>query len=67
MDGASTNLAMIKMMSGHAKGAYGIREGEEDPHRVWPSFKNPLHGDNIYMIICPTHQVLCFENYYDCD
>ena len=55
MDGANTNLAMIKLLSGHNKGAYGIKQDQEDPHRVWPSFTNPQHGDKIHMIICPTH------------
>ena len=58
MDGASTNLAMIKVLSGQDKGAYGIDKNRQDPHEVTPWFVNPQHpNDNIVFIICPTHQV----------
>ena len=57
MDGASTNLAMIKLLSGNGKGAYGIDDKNEDPFRVWPKFPNPIHDTDIHLIICPTHQV----------
>ena len=60
MDGASSNLAMIKEVSGHGRGTYGVNEGADDPHKVTPWYPNPLSPDEmIYMIICPTHQV-CF-------
>ena len=58
LDGASTNLAMVKELSGHGRGTYGVKEDEPDPHQVKPWFENPLYPDvQIYMIICPTHQV----------
>ena len=33
-------------------------KNQNDPHAVAPWFQNPLHPEEqIYMIICPTHQV----------
>ena len=58
LDGASTNLAMIKILSGAKKGAYGLDFDQEDPHEVQPSFANPINPEEkIHFIICPTHQV----------
>ena len=58
MDGASTNLAMVKELSGHGRGTYGVKNDQADPHAITPWFQNPLFtAEMIYMIICPTHQV----------
>ena len=58
LDGASTNLSMIKVLSGFGKGAYGLDLEQDDPHAVSPWFANPLYPQNIiYFVICPTHQV----------
>lgn len=59
LDGASSNMAMVKLLSGYNKGAFGIDNTQDDPHAVQPWFPNPQHPDqNIYFVICPTHQVL---------
>ena len=61
MDGASTNLAMVKELSGHGRGTYGVNQNQPDRHEVKPWFENPIYQDDkIYMIICPTHQVRPF-------
>ena len=58
MDGASTNLSMLKVMSDNTRGAYGLREDLADPHHVSPWFPNPIFPDRkIHFVICPTHQV----------
>jgi hypothetical protein len=58
LDGASSNLAMVKNLSGYGKGAFSLYEDQEESHLVRPWFPNPLVPDaRIYMIICPTHQV----------
>ena len=57
-DGASTNLSMIKALTGYGHGAYGINRDENDPHKIKASFPNPHRPDhNIFAIICPTHQM----------
>ena len=57
MDGASSNLSMIKSLAGYPKGAFGMRD-DADPYAVVPRFENPLfEGEHVYMIICPTHEM----------
>lgn len=57
LDGASSNLSMIKTLAGYPKGAFCLGNGA-DPYAVCPRFENPLfEGEHIYMIICPTHEV----------
>jgi hypothetical protein len=59
MDGASSNLAMVKELSGHGRGTYNVKPDQDDPHAVKPWFRNPVYRDEmIYMIICPSHQVV---------
>ena len=58
LDGASSNLAMVKELSGHGRGTYGVNHNQADPYSVEPWFQNLLYRDEmIYMIICPTHQM----------
>lgn len=45
-DGASSNLSLLKSLG-----------GIEDGNITSSSFVSPLDGKNIYMIICPSHQV----------
>lgn len=56
VDGASSNLSMIKLWTERRKGAYGIRD-ETDKHIVKPWFIDPFNGQKIYFVICPSHQV----------
>ena len=56
-DGASWNLTMLKHLCG-AVGKFGCGE-MTDPERygVLCSFKNPFSDNNVWIIICPSHQV----------
>ena len=56
-DGASSNLAAIKLITTQKKGAYGS-SNERDKHKVEPCFKNPFDATlEVYFVICPSHQV----------
>ena len=57
VDGASSNLSMIKLWTERIKGAYSTRDGTEDKHLVKPWFIDPFNGHKVYFIICPSHQV----------
>ncbi len=58
-DGASCNLAAIKLLTTGNRGAYGV-SNEPDKHKVEPWFKNPFDPErNVYFVICPSHQVFC--------
>ena len=56
VDGASANLSMIRMLMGKT-GVFGSNSDSDDPHRISPSFPNPFTGENIHVVICPSHQV----------
>ncbi len=56
-DGASSNLAAIKILTQGKKGCYGSQPGN-DPHKIKPWFVNPFDPTlNVYCIICPSHQL----------
>ena len=55
-DGASSNLTALKALC-HQKGAYGHDPSLQDQHKVPVTFRNPYTGDDVFMIICPSHQV----------
>ena len=56
-DGTAANLTLIKATMG-VLGAFGVKQGKEDPHLVEPFFINPFNPPNkIFWIICPSHQV----------
>jgi hypothetical protein len=56
-DGASTNLTALKGFLG-LKGSFGYRnENGEISHSISPSFYSPYTNENIYLMICPTHQL----------
>jgi hypothetical protein len=56
-DGASTNLTALKGFLG-LKGSFGYRnENGEISHSISPSFYSPYINENIYLMICPTHQL----------
>lgn len=59
-DGASTNLSAIKILTGFGSGAFGHKEDDsvEDIHEVQAWFTNPYTNEKVYIIICPSHQVL---------
>ena len=56
-DGASANLASLKALC-HRQGAYGSDPSQkDDPHKVPVSFRNPYSGQDVFILICPSHQV----------
>ena len=56
-DGASCNLAPIKLLTTGKKGAYGVCN-EREKHNVQPWFINPYDPTTyVYFVICPSHQV----------
>ena len=57
LDGASSNLSMIKLWTERRKGAYSVREQGEDKHLVKPWFTDPFNSRKVYFTICPSHQV----------
>ena len=62
-DGAAANLTKIKATMG-VHGAFGVKQGKEDPHLVEPLFINPFNPPNkIFWIICPSHQVRKYTMY----
>ena len=46
-DGASSNLALLKILCNH----------KESDDVISSSFLSPYDGRNVYLIICPSHQV----------
>jgi hypothetical protein len=48
-DGASGNLALLKLLCGH--------NNRDDIDITHSSFKSPFDGRRIHVIICPSHQV----------
>lgn len=56
-DGASCNLALLKRMCG-TSGKFSSTSGSTGD--VPCSFTNPYSGLTTYLIVCPTHQVICF-------
>lgn len=52
-DGASSNLALLKTLCCYTEG-----ESIDSP---W--FISPLDGKNVYLVICPSHQVWCMYTY----
>ena len=57
-DGASSNLTALKMLMGH-RGTFGhsVKEDGIVSHVVIPKFYNPYTLEDIYLMICPTHQL----------
>ena len=57
-DGASTNLAAIKLMCVHRRGTFGTNQNHADQHMVKPWFRNYFYPTlNVYCCICPSHQL----------
>ena len=57
-DGASSNLAAIKLITGGQRGAYSVSADALDKHRVQPCFKNPFDPEiDTFFVICPSHQM----------
>ena len=56
-DGASSNLAAIKLICNKKRGAFGVNENSADPFRINSSFANPMDGAGVSFVICPSHQV----------
>ena len=56
VDGASANLSMIRLLMGKMC-VFATNSDSDDPHSICPSFPNPFTGENIHVVICPSHQV----------
>ena len=62
-DGASSNLTVLKLLSGNPKTQFPVHADAEtlrERYSVEASFINPEdpHGNPIFLMICPSHQVL---------
>lgn len=56
-DGASSNLTAIKYFMGH-KGIFGHNEHANNIlHDISPKVYNPWTGEDMFFMICPTHQL----------
>ena len=51
-DGASSNLSLFKVLCGYTNC--------ETIDITKPSFKSPFDGKDVYLIVCPSHQVSNF-------
>jgi len=61
-DGASSNLTVLKLLSGNPKAQFPINADAEtlrERYNVEASFINPEdpHGNPIFLMICPSHQL----------
>ena len=56
VDGASSNLTMLKLLMG-VRGIFSHDDSLEDKHMIKPCVRNPFNGKNMYLLICPSHQV----------
>ena len=61
-DGASSNLAAIKILTGFGSGAYGNEPLNTSPdiHLIQPWFLSPFTNEKVFIQICPSHQVYSF-------
>lgn len=62
-DGASSNLTVLKLLSGNPKAQFPVNSDAEtlrERYHVDASFINPEdpHGNPVFLMICPSHQVL---------
>ena len=55
-DGASSNLTALKQLC-NREGAFGCAPSQPDRHEVPVSFPNPFSGDDVFLLICPSHQL----------
>ena len=60
-DGASANLALIKLLCGYKREQLPLCDGE-DPFAVTASFQNPYEDQprdkRVVVVVCPSHQVI---------
>ncbi len=49
-DGASSNFSLLKLLCGY------MNDKEKEIKEPW--FKSPFDGSIVYLIVCPSHQVL---------
>ena len=57
-DGASTNLAAIKLLCTRRRGTFGVNHDNADQHMVAPWFRNYFYPTLfVYCCICPSHQL----------
>ena len=58
-DGAGAYLTSLKTLC-HKQGAFGSDPSKPyDPHKVLASFRNPYSGEEVFLLVCPSHQVKC--------
>ena len=65
-DGASSNLALIKLLCGYKHEQLPLADGD-DPFSVSASFDNPYEDSEdkrVFVVICPSHQVYNIESLY---
>ena len=59
-DGASANLALIKLLCGYKREQLPLCDGE-DPFAVTASFQNPYEDQprdkRVFVVVCLSHQV----------
>ncbi|XP_073239015.1 uncharacterized protein [Porites lutea] len=59
-DGASANLALIKLLCGYKREQLPLCDGE-DPFAVTASFQNPYEDQprdkRVFIVVCPSHQL----------
>ena len=48
-DGASSNLSLLKLFCGY------VSNEDKDIQEPW--FTSPFDGKNVYLLVCPSHQV----------
>ena len=65
-DGASSNLTVLKMLTGYERSQFPVNEAADTLHGKYyldVSFSNPEDplGRPIFAMICPSHQVLQFK------
>ena len=66
LDGASTNLKAVKVLTGFGAGAFGFIDDPtvDDPHYVKSHMLNPFTNRKMFFIPCPTHQVKIFREHH---
>ena len=57
VNGASSNLSMIKIWTAGDTSAYGVAQYGADKHYVKTWFVDAFNGQKVFCIICPSHQV----------
>lgn len=57
-DEASSNLSLMKLLCGY------LNDERADIQKPW--FTSPFDGENVYLIVCPSHQVYIVHIVFYC-